>query len=117
MNIPSISDPKHVENNLIKSPTVHVVSKDRDGPQGTKPRPTWKRITCMDCGPRVENTEEPIHVVGKRSSPLKARSGSMARLRMIFKRVKWQGCWSTLAEHNKAVSLALPRAWEPLDNS
>ena len=27
VNIPSISDPKHMENNLIKSPTVHKVSK------------------------------------------------------------------------------------------
>lgn len=67
----------------------------------------------MDCGPRVENTKEPIHAVGKRSSPLKARSGSMARLRMIFKRVKWQGCWRTLAEHNKAVSLAFQGLGNP----
>ena len=32
VNILSISDPKHVENNLIISPMVHVVSKDQDGP-------------------------------------------------------------------------------------
>ena len=46
--------------------TGHVDSKDFNGPQLNKPRPTWTRITWMDHGPGVKINEEPIAVLGKR---------------------------------------------------
>ena len=44
----------------------HRDIKNINGPQVSKPRPTWTRITQMDHGPRNLNIEEPVAVFGKR---------------------------------------------------
>ena len=40
--------------------------------------------------------------------------GESILINLLMKRL---GCWNTFDDHNKAMKLELPRAWEPLDSS
>ena len=54
VNVPVQSEPKHVETNLSTPLPVHMTSANQVGPQDNKPRPTWTRLACMDCEPRMK---------------------------------------------------------------
>ena len=65
--IPTITPTVHVGDMLTKLHAEHVSDNDQVGLQDSKHKPTWKRVIRMDCGPRGDNRDEVLHVLGKRS--------------------------------------------------
>lgn len=75
----------------------------------------------MDCGPRGDNRDEGLHVLGKRSLQSQEAASDNDVENIEKKKSKTQHGTQIsemarvsehLAEHNETVSLELPRAWE-----
>ena len=65
--VPTITPTVHVGDMLTKLHAEHVSDNDQVGFQDSKHKPAWKRVVRMDCGPRGDNRDEVLHVLGKGS--------------------------------------------------
>ena len=113
-----MSEPKQVETNLSTPLPVHVTGINQIVLQENKTRPTWTRLARMEYRPRGNDGDIIKPMLGKRElQELEVRKTREVEDRLRYRRVKQRGCWSTLAKHNEAIIMELPRVSEPFDSS